>query len=154
MLAHYDDGSDGPVLIVTLCVVGLIGTAIGSFFLRAACWLFNRFTRGIDASRPVSEPTLVKATGIVFVASLVNMVIGFGLGYVTFSLDPGEANSPAYFQANVNDNFLPGPCGDCCCDAADSFGNAFLVALLCFMIASVISIVFGSIVVMLFLPSA
>jgi hypothetical protein len=76
---------EGAVLGGMLCalVVGVtLGTLIGAVFLRSACALYNRLVGGRKSPSSVPEPLLGKAMGITFVTTLVNAVLGFGIGLV------------------------------------------------------------------------
>ena len=70
-------------LAAMLCAMafGLVLVAlVGGVILRAACALFNKFVS--DPAARVAEPNFLPAAGIVIAAALVNMVVGFTVGFV------------------------------------------------------------------------
>lgn len=66
------------VLIGLTCGV-LIGTVIGAIILRAACSAFNKMCQ---PENQVPEPEFGKAMLVAFVATLVNVGVGFVIGLV------------------------------------------------------------------------
>jgi hypothetical protein len=59
-----------------------LGILIGAVIFRAACALYNKMAGGRGSPSSVPEPSFGKAMGIVLLTTLVNGVVGFGIGMV------------------------------------------------------------------------
>ena len=68
-------------LVCVACVLALIGMFVGAVILRAACALHNKMDGGREDRTSVTVPSFACAMRIVFVATLVNFVIGFVIGF-------------------------------------------------------------------------
>ncbi|REJ95072.1 MAG: hypothetical protein DWQ29_02285 [Planctomycetota bacterium] len=125
----------------------LLGTAIGAVILRAACSIFNKFA---EPQNHVPEPSFGYAMLIAFVTTVVNSIVGFGVGLV---IGVGLANSGMTEQqvalvaqvislpfsilvmAVMNMLMLP-----------TTFARGLLVALLYLAVAIAVAIVIGLVV--------
>lgn len=84
-------GAGLGILCVSLFVGLLIGGLIGAIILRAACWLFNKFSGQSSDSGGVPQPSYGHALAIVFITLIVNSIVGFVIGFlISIALGVGQ----------------------------------------------------------------
>ncbi len=74
---------DCAEIVVTLTGLGVllfVGTLLGTIILRDAVSLYNTLAGGAASGKVVPEPSVGKAMGITFVATLVNVAVRFIVG--------------------------------------------------------------------------
>ena len=142
-----DNAGIGGALIL-LFVILLLGTLGGAIVLRAAVSLYNKMAGGPKSPSAVPEPSTGRAIAIVFVATLVNVVLGFVVGLLFAGAQMGGlsvtaqlATMPisAFVMAGMLSTLLP-----------TTFQRGILVTLCYLLIALVIV---GGIVMVLFLAA-
>ncbi len=121
-------------MLCTLSVILVVGTLVGGLLLMFACGLYNKFAGGRKSRDAVPEPTIGKAMGIVLVAALANMAVGFVIALVVVGGAAATGRNPN--SAAVLVQLLSAPVGILALTAMiaamlpTSLGRAALVALL------------------------
>ena len=131
-----------------------IASLIGAVFLPAVCALYNKLAGGSGSPTSVPEPSMSKAMGIMFVASLVNAVLAFFIGLVITAW--GSAAGVRQLNVTTTVYLLSLPicllvmAGMLAGMLPTTFGRAFLVTLLYLaVVVLVVGIVVGIIVLIL-----
>ena len=119
--------------------------------LRAACSLYNKLVGGPSTPTSVPEPSFGQAMGIIFVAWLVNLAVGFVLGMIfaggaaAVGADRTQLMIAQVISIPIGFFVLAGMVTVM---LPTTFGRAVLVSLLYLLVAVVVGLIIGIVVAM------